>query len=101
MFNGISKLHSFNVLSCSDPDNTYCLEEIGDYAFNNCTELMSINGGYLSCHSIGCYAFANCEKLLKLKLSYSALSGGSIGQGAFFGTSLNTLEIVDCPINAS
>jgi histidinol dehydrogenase len=45
--------------------------------------------------------FANCEKLLKLKLSYGALPGGSIGQGAFFGTSLNTLEIVDCPINAS
>lgn len=60
---------------------------------------MSINGGFLSCGRIGCYAFANCEKLLKLQLSYDALSSNSIGQGAFFGTSLNTLEIVGCPIN--
>lgn len=60
---------------------------------------MSINGGQLSCSKIGCYAFANCEKLLRLRLAYGSLTPNCIAQGAFFGTSLNTLEIVDCPLD--
>ena len=97
----VSKLRSFNVLSNSDPDNQYPLEEIGDYAFSNCRNLISINGGMLSCEKIGCYAFNHCERLLGLQMSYRMLSDNCIGQGAFYGTSLNKLEIVDCPLNIS
>ena len=97
----VSKLRSFNVLSNSDPDNQYPLEEIGDYAFSNCRNLVSINGGMLSCEKIGCYAFNHCERLLGLQMSYRMLSDNCIGQGAFYGTSLNKLEIVDCPLNTS
>ena len=97
----VSKLHSFNVLSNSDPDNQYPLEEIGDYAFSNCRNLVSINGGMLSCEKIGCYAFNHCERLLGLQMSYRMLSDNCVGQGAFYGTSLNKLEIVDCPLNIS
>ena len=97
----VSKLRSFNVLSNYDPDNQYPLEEIGDYAFSNCRNLVSINGGMLSCEKIGCYAFNHCERLLGLRMSYRMLSDNCIGQGAFYGTSLNKLEIVDCPLNTS
>lgn len=101
VFNGISKLRSINVLPSNDPSNPYELEEIGDYAFNNCTNLASINGGVIWCNKIGCYAFNNCQSLLRLQASFQALSEGSIGQGAFYNTSLNTLEIIDCPLTSS
>ena len=55
----------------------------------------------LSCEKIGCYAFNHCERLLGLQMSYRMLSDNCIGQGAFYGTSLNKLEIVDCPLNIS
>ena len=97
VFSDISKLRAISFLPSTDPSNSYCLEEIGDFAFSGCYNLMSINGGTLACTKIGTYAFANCEKLLQLKLSYPELIGGSIGQGAFYGTSLNKLEIINCP----
>ena len=93
------KLRSISFLPSTDPENEYCLEEIEDFTFSGCKHLMSINGGTLSCKTIGCYAFANCEKLLHLQLSYKQLLNGSIGQGAFYGTSLNKLDIIDCPID--
>ena len=97
VFANVKKLRSINILPSTDPSNIYCLEDIGDYAFSGCINLMSINGGVLSCKNIGCYAFNNCGMLLGMQVSFQTISSGSIGQGVFYGTSLNELDIIQCP----
>lgn len=85
----------------TNPDNIYGLEEIGDFAFADCNELNSINGNMLSCSYIGQYAFSNCTRLVQMYMSYPELNGGHICQGAFYNTSLNKLNIINCPTSNS
>lgn len=70
VFNGLDELWSFSVLPNTDVQNPYELEEIGDYAFNGCKNLASINAGTLRCEKIGCYAFNGCESLLRMSMSF-------------------------------
>ena len=91
MFHDLDKLVAAAFLPYG---STYYLEEIGDFAFSGCKQLMALNGGVISCSTIGSYAFSRCNSLLTMKVSFPDLS--SIGQGAFYGTSLNRLELINC-----
>lgn len=70
VFSGMDELRSFSVLPNTDVQNPYELEEIGDYAFNGCKSLASINAGTLRCERVGCYAFNGCESLLRMSMSF-------------------------------
>lgn len=70
VFSGMDEFRSFSVLPNTDVQNPYELEEIGDYAFNGCKSLVSINAGTLRCERIGCYAFNGCESLLRMSMSF-------------------------------
>ena len=92
-FKNIDKLHSISFLPNSTTNNG--LEDIGDYVFYGCRNLMNVNASRLSCRNIGCYAFGDCPRLLQMNIDFISLS--SIGFGAFYGTSLNTLYVINCP----
>ena len=93
-----------NLASISFISDTENIEYIGDYAFNNCTNLISFNNNKFSGHYIGKYAFSNCTKLLKFEIDYQMCIDNvdaTIQQGAFYGTSLNILNIVNIPTTVS
>lgn len=68
------------------------LQEIGDFAFSNCSQLQTINGNILSCKYVGLYAFDNCSAIDTLEFNLDELQHGiAIGQGAFSNTQLRQL----------
>jgi hypothetical protein len=65
VFSGCNTLESISFIS-----DTTNLKHIGDYAFNNCTNLINFNNNRFTGEYIGKYAFSNCNKLLKFEIDY-------------------------------
>lgn len=70
------------------------IEEIGDYSFAKCYNLMYFNNQQLPVTTVGDYAFSDCRLLDTMRFNISKVE--HIGQGAFFNTNLSSLVFTEC-----
>ena len=98
VFSNCNQLESISFIS----ENT--IKYIGDYAFNKCINLINFNNGIFNGTHIGKFAFANCIKLLKFDIDYQQCITNEttiFNYGAFYGTSLNSINIINIPLSES